>query len=42
MDGNLIMVSIISTSLSVQSASAVQKFVEKIDVKGRATHVTAT
>ncbi len=34
------MVSIVSTSLSVKSASAVQKFVEKIDVRGRAIEVT--
>jgi hypothetical protein len=36
----LIMVSRVSTSLSVHSASADQKFVEKIDVRGRAIHVT--
>ena len=34
------MVSRVSTSLSVHSASADQKFVEKIDVRGRAIHVT--
>jgi hypothetical protein len=30
----------VSKSLSVHSTSAVQKFVEKIDVRGRAMHVT--
>jgi hypothetical protein len=34
------MVSIVSTSLSVQGASAIQKSVEKIDVRGRAIRVT--
>jgi hypothetical protein len=34
------MFSIISTSPSVQSTSAFQKFVEKIDVRGKAIHVT--
>jgi hypothetical protein len=34
------MVSIVSISISVHSASADQKFVEKIDVRGRAIHVT--
>jgi hypothetical protein len=36
----LIIVSIVSISISVHSASEVQKFVEKIDVRGRAIHVT--
>ena len=34
------MVSIVSTSLSVQGASAIPKSVETIDVRGRAIHVT--
>ena len=36
----LIMDSIVSTSLSVQGASTIQKSVETIDVRGRAIHVT--
>jgi hypothetical protein len=32
--------SIVSTSLSVQSATTIQKSVETIDVRGRAIHVT--
>jgi len=36
----LIMDSIVSTSLSVQGASTIQKSIETIDVRGRAIHVT--
>jgi hypothetical protein len=36
----LIMDSILSTSLSVQGATAIQNSVETIDVRGRAIHVT--
>lgn len=34
------MLTMVSKSLSVHSTSAVQKFVEKIDVRGRAMHIT--
>lgn len=36
----MIMVSIVSASISVHSASEIQKLFEKIDVRGRAIHVT--
>ena len=36
----LFMDSIVSTSLSVQGATAIPKYVETIDVRGRAIHVT--